>query len=263
MKRILILSPCLLVILLASCSGESQNETTDELQVADTASLDSMVIDSIIIEIDANRNVIDVESLFSKTDQTFELPLIIDSTFISKYASEEKSNLSFQEARHLNFSFADGNVTTIGRWQVETFIRMDSSSNRSDDHWFPDYSNGNVIGKIETSDQTSILLWCVDYASEGQCPWSAGTYVYGTIFTNGVATMTTVLGEESAGGDPPVWGESFLESEIKDSTISLHRTDVFGEEDYETGEEILEETEMNELLKWTPYGIKVLEKEEL
>jgi hypothetical protein len=255
MKRILILSPCFLVIFLISCSGETQNEVTDQAEVVDTLLQDSIILDSIIIEIDANRNVIDVENLFSKTDQTFELPLIIDSTFISKYASEEKSNLSFEEARHLNFSFADGNVTSIGRWKVETFIRMDSSSNRSDDNWYPDYSNGNVIGKIETSDQTSILLWCVDYASEGQCPWSAGTYVFGTIFT--------VLGEESEGGDPPVWGESFLESEIKDSTISLHRTDVFVEEDYETGEEIIEETEMNELLKWTPYGIEVLEKEEL
>ena len=65
-----------------------------------------------------------------------------------------------------------------------------------------------------------------------------------------------VLSAMSGGGDPPVWGDTFINSEITEDGISSDKTDRFGEEDYESGEEIVEETKNTYLINYSSEGFK-------
>ncbi|MEO9533459.1 MAG: hypothetical protein ABJG68_00560 [Crocinitomicaceae bacterium] len=275
MKTLIPLS-LLFTVFVFSCTNEGtvdsgQNSNSED---PDTSTvLDSIVDEIIQIPVDSNRRKIDVSALFDKATENFELPLKIDSTFLEKYAitgDDAEYNLTYQEAQHLGFSFPDGNLSNSQKWQIQTFVNMDSlkQSNKLEDYLSSldigqaRYATANMFGKVKVSDQTTILLWSSDYATYEACPYGEGVYIFGTVFTNQTATQTSLLGQESGGGDAPVWGDEYLESEITDSTISIYRLETWGEEDYETGEEIIEKREMHEVLGLSAYGLMVLEKDD-
>lgn len=263
-----------LSLYLFSCGSSSIDASVENnSEQPDTTKVDSVIEEVIEIEVDPNRNVIDVEKLFSKAKTTFELPLKIDSTFLEKHAvtgEESRYNLSSEEAKHLGFSFPnDANLSSSESWQIRKFIQIDSFKqiNKYEEYLAgldigqTKYAIANVFGKVKVNDITEILLWSTDYATYEACPYGYGTYIFGTIFTNFTATQTTILAQKSGGGDPPAWGDDYLESEITDSTIAIYRLEKWGAEDYDTGEEYTEKREMRELLELSPYGLKVLEKD--
>lgn len=259
-----------------SCATETTNDSIQETsQITDTTVIVDSIIDQIIeIEVDPKRNVIDVEKLFSKASENFELPLKIDSSFLEKYAlqgEDSEYNLNGQEVKHLGFSFpTEANISNSKSWQIKTFTEIDSLKKNGgyDDYLSAldigqtKYSAANAFGKVNVNEQSIILLWSLDFSTYEACPYGYGTFIFGTVFTNNTATNTSLLAEKSGGGDPPAWGDDYTESELNDSTIAIYRLERWGEEDYETGEEYVEKREMRELLELSPYGLNVLEKDD-
>ncbi len=256
-----------------SCSNENEsipaqqiNETSDSLYV------DSSLVDTlIIIEQSDLREEIDVSKLLAKSNQSFELPLIIDSTFIEKYAlqgEEAEYNLTYPEAKYLGFEFPDGDLVSGGSWRINTFIKIDSMKSvgayedylESLDLGQARYCIGQVIGSLAINSQSQMLIWNLDYATYEACPYGYGTYVFGTIFTNGVGTNTCLLAEESGGGDPPSWGEGYMQTEISDTTVTVFSIDSWGEYGDDGEDDIVEKQERTEVLSIGSHGFVMVKK---
>lgn len=243
--------------LLFSCGGEAAEQTETAESNIDTVSIDTLQIDTLTIEENPEKIQIDVSKLLAKAEVSFtteDLPLSIDSAFIADYCAvpeEDDYNMTGDEAKYLSFDMCDNNPTEMIDWKVQTFIRLDSirknggwdDYQESLDLGQARYSNANVIGKIQLSDQTFILLWHIQYATYEACPYAEGSYVLGTLFTKDVGINTTLLAELSGGGDPPAWGDTKVTSLVSSDQIVTESLERWGEEDYESGEEFVEERE--------------------
>lgn len=261
------------VALLLSCNETNKNEVqegrsdTTQIVVEDTINTDTLII----IKQSDLREEIDVSKLLVKSNQSFELPLLIDSTFIEKYAlqgEEAEYNLTYPEAKYLGFEFPDGDLVSGGSWRINTFINIDSMKSvgayedylESLDLGQARYCIGQVIGNITINPQSQMLIWNLDYATYEACPYGYGTYVFGTIFTNGVGTNTCLLAEDSGGGDPPSWGEGYMQSEITDTTITVLNIDTWGEYGDDGEDDFVEKQERTEVLSFDSYGFTVVKK---
>ena len=69
-------------------------------------------------------------------------------------------------------------------------------------------ANANIIGKIERND-SSFILWSIDYSSYEACPFYSGTEIYCSMIHEGIVKKCLKLGEYHSGGDAPVYGETF------------------------------------------------------
>ena len=264
----------LISVLFFACGGDSdaldnKTRTADD----DTTSADTLTMtDTIQIEVDPNRPVIDIEKLVAKADQVYELPLTIDSAFIAENCLQEEGddyNLTMQEAEYLRFSYVQDNATGNSTYDVTNFIFMDSLMQAGEEAYdeyqssldlgMTRYSIANVIGKAEVSEVSFLLFWFTDYATYEACPYGAGTCIYATLFTKDVAINTLLVGEDSGGGDPPAWGETRVSSTITAGSIQIKKVDRWGEEDYESGEEITETHEKESDIEITPYGMVTME----
>ncbi|UKN00659.1 hypothetical protein K6119_13060 [Paracrocinitomix mangrovi] len=251
--------------IIIACGGESNEHDSDNTDtITDTTSTDTLSFeDTLTIEVDPNRPVIDVEKLLAKAKKTYELPLVIDSAFVSQFTEEEvpdKYNLTRKEAQFLSFDMLANNSTEMASYDIDNFIKIDSIKKEGDwdeyqstlDLGMTRYSVANVIGKVELSDISQLLLWTTDYATYEACPYGYGTCVFATLFTKNTAINTALVGEYSGGGDPPVWGVTKIEGEITADKITLTGLTQFGDEDYETGEETIETTDIKAEVNITP-----------
>lgn len=261
------------ILIIVSCTGNENEEHTQQTnETSDSLDVDSSLVDTlIIIEQSDLREEIDVSKLLVKSNQSFELPLLIDSTFIEKYAlqgEEAEYNLTYPEAKYLGFEFPDGDLVSGGSWRINTFINIDSMKSvgayedylESLDLGQARYCIGQVIGNITINPQSQMLIWNLDYATYEACPYGYGTYVFGTIFTNGVGTNTCLLAEDSGGGDPPSWGEGYMQSEITDTTITVLNIDTWGEYGDDGEDDFVEKQERTEILSFDSYGFTVVKK---
>ncbi len=109
-------------------------------------------------------------------------------------------------------------------------------------------SEASAVQLISLDDSTDLFLWLVDYSSYEACPYSAGKSIYGSLFVNKEFRNTALIGDESGGGDPPVWGSTIITSEISSEVIKLLEVQEFGDED-ENYEEVISRDEYHHLLK--------------
>lgn len=263
----------LLSFLILSCNGNEGSEGSNSIEEqSDTLSADSIFIDTLIVlEEDPNRIEIDVASLLEKGTEAFSMPLLIDSNFIDEYALQgegEDYNLTYEEAKYLGFKSPEGDLVSAGGWRINTFIKLDSliSADAYQDYLEnidlgqARYSIAHVIGSVPINSQSNMLIWNIDYGTYEACPYGYGVYVFGTIFTNGVGTNTCLLAEDSGGGDPPSWGDSYMQSELIDSTITVFSLDRWGEYGDDGNDDIIETQERTEILGVDSYGFTVKEK---
>ena len=266
------LIPALIFSLLLVACGGSEEETTDAS--ADVEATDTLSEDTLVIEVDPNRPEIDVNALLAKSEKNFDFPLTIDSTFIDQFNEEAETeyDLTWHEVKYLAFDWVDNNTTSMASYDAETFIELDSIAKQGDEAWeayqnsidlgMARYSNGYIVGTIELDEKSQILLWATDYATYEACPYGYGTCVFGTLFTTGIGINTALLGEISGGGDPPVWGSKLVTSEITAEMITITSLDQWGEEDYDTGEEIIEVENTEEEVQIIATGLQPVKEED-
>lgn len=268
MKKLIAFS--LFTALLVSCGGNSDetgsNKETSESE--DTTSVDSLLEDTLVVEEDPGRISIDVANLMSKAEQTFELPFSIDSAFVEDLWESEtdKGNLTNAEAQYLRFDFVDHESISMSSYDVETFITLDSLKIKGEYEEYQEnldlgmarYSNAKVVGKIHMDDKTTLLIWSTDYATYEACPYGYGTCVFGTVFVDNAGLNSILLGEISGGGDAPYWGSTIVTSEIDASHVYFKKvSESGGDEDPETGEEIIDRSEATETFNISPLGFSI------
>jgi len=263
-----------LVLFVLSCNNNEEISSDEKGNNIDQDSLltDNLIVDTLIeIDVDPDRIEINTADLLAKATETFSLPLLIDSTFIEKYAltgEESAYNLTYKEAKHLGFDSPEADLVSAGSWRINTFINIDSMKSvgayedylESLDLGQARYCIGQVIGSLAINSQSQMLIWNLDYATYEACPYGYGTYVFGTIFTNGVSINTCLLAEESGGGDPPSWGESYMQSEIVDTTVTVLSLDTWGEYGDDGEDDFVEKQERTEILSVTSYGFAVVKR---
>ena len=269
MKKILYISLPLFALL--SCGGsaeeaenESQNENVSNAELVDTTSVDTLALEENRVPID-----LDVEQLLAKAKGNYKLPLSIDSIFIADlgqgHNAQSNYNMTNIEAQYLSSNFVKNDLTSMASYNVETFIRLDSLKIKGEydayqeqiDIGMARYSVANVVGKVNIDKNRMILIWYTDYATFEACPGGSGTFVFGTLFKNNAAINSALLGEISGGADAPYWGETLITSTITADKINLHKKDANGgDEDPETGEEIVEQSELDYTISITPEGFE-------
>lgn len=250
---------------LVACSGNAETTDTHDDVSMDTTSVDSLTIDSLALE-NPDRIKIDVSKMMAKASEEYSLPLTIDSTFIADLDTDgnnEEGNMTNAEAIYLSFDFVDNDPTSMASYDVETFIRLDSMKIRGEYEDYQDhldlgqarFSNASVIGKVSINENQTMLIWTTDYATYEACPYGYGTCVFGTLFHDNVGQNTVLLGEISGGGDAPYWGSTLVTSKITADKVKMKSvSENGGDEDPETGEEIIESSSTDLVVKITAEG---------
>ncbi|MEX1002454.1 MAG: hypothetical protein WDZ35_10110 [Crocinitomicaceae bacterium] len=264
-----------IVMLLMSACGASDNNNTEsspETEVADTlvttdVASDSSEVDT-LTEMD-DETTIDVTALMTKFNTVFDLPLKIDSAFVTQFSSESAEDpytLTGSEVAYLLRKMTTDQATSSADYMPKEFIKLDSIKKNGNYKEYQDnldlgmtrYSHAKPVGKVIWDEQLTIYLWSLDYATYEACPYAAGTYVFGTVFYQGKARNTTLLGEDSGGGDPPVWGRTLTEGLLTELGLSVDHSNTYGEEDYESGEEIITKNEEYSEFEITPNGFELV-----
>ncbi|OIQ36320.1 MAG: hypothetical protein BM555_02840 [Crocinitomix sp. MedPE-SWsnd] len=262
MKNIAFLLP--LSILFIQCSGEEQTETSHEEISTDTIVTDTIAEE--VIEAEAERVEIDIDALFAKADTTLKIPFVVDSAFIDSimYLEGEldEKALSNVEVQHLGFKMVESGPTMMASYCINSFIKIDSLKLKGE---YEDYleqldigqtkrAGAAVIGKITELGSTQFLIWMTDYSTLEACPYGSGTYIWATIFEDEKPTNTILLGESSGGADAPYWGDTFTTSVLEIGKVTTKTIEESGgDEDPETGEEIVDHSE-NEFITWITLG---------
>ena len=261
----------------SSCINSNSSKTSDinnqENEVANeidsTITLPEETEDTII----KSRPKINVESLLNKIDTTYSTPFNLDSNYVEDISSldDNESTLTNIEVQYLGFDMVNNQPTNLADYNIGTFIELDSMKIKGT---YEDYvenmdigmmerSSAKIHSKIQINTTSFILIWSVFYSTFEACPFSSGTAIYGTFFKDNQAYNTAVLGESSGGGDAPYWSDTFITSEIHSTKISTRKINQSGGEDNEeTGEEIIETTDKIYNLKITTLGFEVIGQEQ-
>lgn len=264
----------LFVLVMVSCnSGSTENTGADDSN-SDTTAVDTLALDTLAILEDPTRPKVDVDKLLAKTeDWILACPINIDSNFIQEkkdYLEGSDYNLTYKEAYFLKHQMVKNQPTEMASYDITTFIKMDSliAFNKMDkyqdeiDLGMARYSIGNAFSRIKISEESYLLIWMTDYATYEACPYGWGTCVWGTLFTNDMPLNTVLLGEESGGGDPPSWGETHVSSKVTSNKIIIKSLQKWGEEDYDSGEDIIETTKSTIEIEITPTGLVLVKETE-
>lgn len=261
-----------LALTVMACGGPEDQTTPETPDVVEIQEDTINPIDTIQIKEDPNRPRMDVADFLGKVDREFELPLTIDSAWMERLLQTDEEisldyNMNRSETAHLSFNWVEGNETGNSSRYVQIFEEMDSINQLGEevmdeylyslDLGMTRYSTCNSIGKVTISEVSSLIFWSTDYSTIEACPYGYGTSLYATLFTKDVATNTVLVGEMSGGGDPPVWASNYVSSTITDSSITIVGIEHWGEEDFDTGEEIIETNSKTAAIEITPYGMVV------
>jgi len=262
MKKIAFLLP--LSLLFIQCSGEEQTESIHEDVSTDTISSDTIVEE--VIEIEPERVEIDVDALFAKADTTLKIPFIVDSIFmdsiLNMYDELDHKSLSNAEAQHLGFKMVDNGPTSMGSYCIDRFIEIDSLKLKGEydayveqlDIGQTERASAAVIAKITELGATQFLIWMTDYSTVEACPYGHGTYIWCTIFEQGSATNTLLLGENSGGADAPYWGSTITTSVLEIGKVTTTVVDEQGGDYNEETDEEIVESSTKEFISWITFG---------
>ena len=234
MKRILYFIPSVLLI---ACSGEA--ETTEK--TTNTTSADTVAEEIVIPEY--SEELLEMFAKSQSNDSTLEE---LDSNYIAALDIEaEESFLSADEVNMLKATLLNNRNTGGNSYQIDDFMRFDSLKQAGK---YEEYRNSLDIGMmaradaaavqlVTIDDSTDIFLWLIDYSTYEACPYAAGTTIYGSLFVNREFRNTALLGDESGGGDPPVWGRTLITAVISSEEIKIYELQEWGDEEYNEEDE--------------------------
>ncbi len=250
---------------LAACSVD-QDETTAESantlssipkEIADTSATgpESALDNEIGMDIPTG--------LAEKFTETSELPVVIDSTYMIS-ETPTSSNLTSHDVKFLSSNMAENNDIYSGEARVLDFLMIDSlRSNDLYDTYKENidiamilYAEANTVEQIKLDDSRKLLIWSVYYGTYEACPYASGTVFYASLMADGRLLNTAVVGETSAGGDPPVWGSTYISSTIAADKITGTKKNIDGGED-ENGDDVIEEYSSNLTIDITETGLRI------
>jgi len=186
----------------------------------------------------------DFQDLFSEK----ELPVEIDSVFISKLSGEELTKLNAGQVLTLSEGLEEiANIYSKGT--INAFIEIDSLKQIGK---YEEYSQTVDAGMTETSeaiaiheytmtDETRIFIWAISDRTSESGPWSEGTIVFASFAKENTILKCYPIAEIAFGGDAPMWGATKIECRITDSgEFQISRQYLEGDDDAGTVDKLNE-----------------------
>lgn len=259
-----------LVIISCNNSDNTSNDSSQKANKKAEVKIDSSAIEIVEEVTESKRPKIDITDLLSKADTIYNSPFNLDSNFVFDIENQNDgpSTLTNIEVQYLGYDMVKNQPTSWSGYNINTFIEIDSMKINGT---YDDYVDSIDIGMMERSfayvhskilvnKNTFILLWSISFSTYEACPFSSGTVIFGTFFHGNLAYNTAVLGETSGGGDAPYWSEIFVSSDIQPTLIVTNQVSKNGgEEDENTGEEIIEKQNKSFKLKIVELGFEVID----
>ncbi|MBK7130914.1 MAG: hypothetical protein IPM74_18185 [Crocinitomicaceae bacterium] len=242
------------VQLLLSCNGSS--ETTKPVDTTAIEVIDSVILDSNII--------IDTDALMAKYSSGAALPFIPDSTWLADVELSDSNLLTANEAIYLSYGYVTSDISYHATTCVDDFVFFDSLKQHDEYDAYIEtvglgqmvISDAYVVQKLLVNDSTELLLWLVDYATYEACPYSAGRVLYASIWRNGHITSSTIIGEDSGGGDAPYWGGTSVLPNFTSTGFTVTRKEINGEGEVdENDNEIVTTEQYDFILEISPEGV--------
>lgn len=225
--------------LLMSCGGESEStaEKTDSLKTDTTALM-------------APNVSINVNSLLAKYTIHASAPLLLDTTYLAEMELNDSALLSADEIRFLSYNFVENDLSYSGKSSIDDALFFDSLKAAGGYEGYVEVldlgmmkdANAYAAQKVTLDDTTSLLLWYVDFGTYEACPYFSGKTLYASIFRNNEVRASTLIGENSGGGDAPYWSETMTSFSIENGTMKTVKTDRNGGETDEEGNELVSES---------------------
>lgn len=256
MKKIFYLAG--LGLILTSCGGDATpaDGTTDSTATDTLAMLDSNI-------------VIDVDALLAKFTVSSPLPYMQDTSFLLDAVITDSTALTANEAVYLSYGFVENSISYLSQGPIQDFIFFDSLKTSGEYEQYVEVadigmmvrSEAFVAQKVVVDDSTTLLLWCVSFATYEACPYSSGTVLYATVLRNNAVTSCTIIGEDSAGADAPIWSETRSVASLKVGDYSVWTEDrnCGGDVD-EEGNDMVDESTKEFKLTITPQGVWEVEE---
>lgn len=202
--KISILSFCLSLILLFSCSSkinENGKAKNDSLNTENNDSIREIVLSD------------DAAFFIQLNDKKFDLTLKIDSLFFKELAeTEEGTPLNSAQVKKLIQKPLNHELNENAGMGLTCFFIVDSLKTNKIYQQYLDkidigmvkYSDGYFLGKSIIDEETSLLFWSITFSSYEACPFFSGTMVMGTLVYRGEISNSLLLAEEMSAGDAPV-----------------------------------------------------------
>jgi hypothetical protein len=214
MKRII---PGFVLLLAIGCSQKSSEEKIDVKPVDSTGIVDKSV----------------AASFDERTFKELNLPLIIDTNFIMEVDTNDR--IPYQQVRQLGTNVLKNDVFGGITYDLNSFCEIDSLKQEDMYNAYLEKLDIGMtkiaisfkVGVIKYGNNSRLFIWGVHNSSYEACPFFGGTTLIGTFVNSKNQNVHFVIGELSAGGDPPSMGNDEVTARLeKDGTIKIHSLSV-------------------------------------
>lgn len=201
MKLFPVFLTLILLVFVISCAEDKKEEQTNQLEQVETDTLEAPSLSD------------DVEFFLNLYTKKFEFPFEINAGFINGFTETgEGEEISYENLSVLLAGFTNADFSNNAEWAINNFRKIDSlKKHKQYESYLKDIDIGMVknsdsyfLGSVEYSDGKMLLISAVTCSSYEACPYFSGTFIFGSLVSEGSITSSILLGEDLSAGDPPV-----------------------------------------------------------
>jgi hypothetical protein len=178
------------------------------------------------------------------------LPLQIDSSYFDQISDNDLKVLKTKQVKELTSVLNRHEAFDQMNWELKSFYELDSIKDAGTYEAYKEnidlamtmYSDAYAYDKIQFDKETIGLIWLLSSSTMDACPFASGTIYFLSILHKGKITDCILIAESITAGDPPSGMSRYIYSKInKDMNIHFASREIIEEEDWDTGEMIIEE----------------------
>lgn len=172
-------------------------------------------------------------SFYERAFKELSLPLIVDTNFIMEVDTNDR--IPYQQVRQLGTNVLKHDVFTGITYDLNSFCEIDSLKQADAYNAYLEKLDIGMtkiaisfkVGVIKYGAGSRLFIWGVHNSSYEACPFFGGSTIVGTFVNSKNQNTHFVIGELSAGGDPPSMGSDEVTAKLeKDGTITIHSLSV-------------------------------------
>jgi len=232
-----------IILILPQCQTGSKQ---DESQVGQSDSLSAQDLNSEALEVE---NGVMVERPKPRSLQNLplkkeaSLPYVLDSIKMVHLLENSGESILASEVQMLSRNFTNHKLSDWDQSYIRSFVNFDSSlvaNNISGNSMQGEYGGtmtqfASLLDWIKISHNRKIILWSVNSSLTDIDPFGESSIYYGTFVEGNQVAACLVLAKTEVSGDPPMFAESWLHSQVSsDSIIWKSKNTTEDEESSET-----------------------------
>jgi hypothetical protein len=204
-----------LTLIASSCTGENDSNGADNdnpISDIDTMTIEEPEPIPLVLQTFPEE----LSNLSSSFD-TLQFPFTLKHEVLDKH--ESKGEFSSKQLEFLSQNYTDKAVESYA--YLNDALKMYERKQKGTYQTYVDNldlaqlkdATAHPYGQLNL-DTAIVLLWTVNYSSFEACPFYTGKDLYASVIQNDSVQTTVYLGNESSGGDPPMFAETFMNLEI-------------------------------------------------